>query len=178
MSNKYEGHFMRPRSLALYFIFACGIATGAVAQSGTIYDTKLLAAAFDSTNRASVAGEGNAQAVLADHKLTISGNFQGLSSPAIKAQLFRGVAVGVPGQPILSLTVSPATSGTLSGAFDLTDEQMAALSCAKLYVQIDTQQAPTGALWGWLMPHHAFAGQDVPVRGNWFLQPDCERGRV
>ena len=52
------------------------------------------------------------------------------------------------------LTITKATSGTISGAATLTPEQVEALRQGKLYIQIhgDKGLAPYGAnLWGWLL---------------------------
>jgi hypothetical protein len=88
--------------------------------------------------------------------------------------------VGAPGEPILDITVSPATSGTISSTQRLSSEQVTALREERLYIQIDSVgapgtvsgafSAPNGTVWGWLMPEHEVPAQDVPQSGNWFLQ--------
>lgn len=101
--------------------------------------------------QATVAGSGSATAVLAGNRLTIEGTFQGLRSPATSARLhvapraMRGEAIG-------ELTVSKATSGTLKGSIDLTDRQREALEKFSIYIQINSEKAPEGNLWGWLFP--------------------------
>lgn len=98
-----------------------------------------------------VAGSGSATAALAGNRLTIEGTFQGLRSPATSARLhlapraMRGDAVG-------ELTVSKATSGTFKGTVDLNDRQREALEKLSLYIQINSEKAPEGNLWGWLFP--------------------------
>ena len=50
--------------------------------------------------------------------------------------------------------VTQAASGKLSGAVDLTAEQVEALKQGKLYIQLHTAKgvAPDGStLWGWLL---------------------------
>ncbi len=43
-------------------------------------------------------------------------------------------------------------SGTLvSGSFDLTASQVADLEKGRLYVQLHSEKAPDGNLWGWLL---------------------------
>src|SRR6478735_3901594 len=91
------------------------------------------------------------------------------SSPAIKAHLIIGPYICVPGTESLDLTVSPATSGTLSGQLALNSRQATAFRTGKTYVQIDTRNAPTGTLWGWLLPSHEDAAPNVPQTGPWFL---------
>jgi hypothetical protein len=63
-----------------------------------------------------------------------------------------GSLPGVRGPFIADLTVSPDTSGTLSGTVELNSNQVAALHKGDLYVEIDSAKAPEGDLWGWIMP--------------------------
>ena len=101
--------------------------------------------------RETVAGMGAASAVLAGTKLTISGTFQGLRTPATAARLHNGLARGVRGVSLVDLTVSKAVSGTLAGSIDLTPEQLQGLRKGQLYIQISSEKAPDGNLWGWLL---------------------------
>jgi hypothetical protein len=48
--------------------------------------------------------------------------------------------------------VSPGTSGTLSGSFTLRAEELAALNAGQLYIQVASESAPDGNVWGWLLP--------------------------
>jgi hypothetical protein len=107
---------------------------------------------MDAAMRTTVAGLGNATATLQGTKLTITGSFDGLKSPATIAQIHTSVAAGVRGPAILDLTVSKATSGTVAGSVDLTPEQVASLRKGQLYIQIHSEKAPDGNLWGWLLP--------------------------
>jgi hypothetical protein len=59
--------------------------------------------------------------------------------------------MGVRGPAIFDLTVSAATSGTLSGSVDLTAEQIESLKKGRFYVQLSSEKAPDGNLWGWLL---------------------------
>ncbi len=58
------------------------------------------------------------------------------------------------GPNVLDLAVAKtdATSGTLSGSLDLTAIQVADLEKGRLYVQLHSEKAPDGNLWGWLLP--------------------------
>ena len=70
------------------------------------------------------------------------------------ARLHEGIAKGARGRAVTDLTVSKATSGTISGSATLTPEQVEALRQGKLYIQIHGEKglAPDGAnLWGWLL---------------------------
>ena len=101
---------------------------------------------------ASVAGSGSLAARLAGKQLTISGTFEGLRSPATTVQIHRGLK-GIRGPVILDLdlTISKAAKGTLSGSVELTPDQIADLRAGRLYVQIQSERAPDGNLWGWLL---------------------------
>src|SRR5579862_3884509 len=98
-----------------------------------------------------VAGLGSATATLSGSKLTVTGTFEGLPSPATAARIHHGLTTGVRGSPFLDLTVTKAPKGTISGSFDLTPEQVQYLKQGKLYIQIDSEKAPDGTLWGWLL---------------------------
>jgi hypothetical protein len=123
----------------------------AMAQSNMTFKTRLSPVALDAAMKANVAGAGSVSAMLAGTKLTIDGTFDGLRSPATEARVHQGSAAGVRGGAILDLTVSKATSGNISGSFDLTGEQIDSLKKGKWYVQIDSEKAPQGNLWGWLL---------------------------
>jgi hypothetical protein len=58
---------------------------------------------------------------------------------------------GVRGPAIQDLTISKAVSGTISGSADLTPPQLENLRKGGLYVQIYSEKAPEGVLWGWLI---------------------------
>jgi hypothetical protein len=49
------------------------------------------------------------------------------------------------------LPVPKATSGTINASIDLTPEQVEALKNNSLYIQINSQGAPNGNLWGWFL---------------------------
>jgi hypothetical protein len=55
------------------------------------------------------------------------------------------------GVPIGDLTVSGDMSGTISGSIELSKEQIDDLAAGRLYVQLHSQKAPDGNLWGWLL---------------------------
>jgi len=52
----------------------------------------------------------------------------------------------------LAVTRTDGASGTISGAFTLTSIQVADLEKGRLYVQLHSEKAPDGNLWGWLLP--------------------------
>lgn len=133
---------------ALCFI---GGSSPGMAQSQEKYKVRLATVPMDGGMRDAVAGTGSASGVLTGTKLTISGTFAGLRSPATVARVHGGVAKGVRGASLGELTVSKATSGTVTGSLDLTREQVQSLQSGRLYIQISSEKAPDGNLWGWFV---------------------------
>jgi hypothetical protein len=107
-------------------------------------------APFDAATKADTAGIGEVSATLDGKILTISGKFSGLSSPATAAHLEMGLAEGVKGNVIADLSATRAMAGTVGGKVTLTRAQIEAAKKNALYVQIDSEKAPDGNLWGWL----------------------------
>jgi hypothetical protein len=142
---------------------ACG---PALAQT---YTASLGPMPLDAANRPNLLGRGEATASWDAKTLSVTGSFAGLPSPAIRAHLYVGHYIGVPGMEGFDLTVTPGVAGNISGQIALNSKQAAAFRTGKLYVQIDSQKAPTGTLWGWLLPQHQDAPPDVPQQGPWFL---------
>jgi hypothetical protein len=134
-----------------------------------IYATRLTAVAYDGAMRANVQGDGHVRASLDGKTLTVTGDFTDLPSAATGVKLYSGPGIGVPGPAILDLQLNGQTSGTVSGTVLLSAGQLTALKRGHVYIQIDSQKAPNGNLWGWLLPDHPFPGPDVPVAGQGFL---------
>ncbi len=132
-------------------VVAVSLALPAGAQTQERYKVRLSPVPLDGSNRANIAGLGSATGVLAGTKLTIAGTFKGLVSPATVARLHRGLVTGVRGSAFQDLTVSKATNGTVTGSIDLTPEQVQSLKKGQLYIQIYSEKAPDGNLWGWLL---------------------------
>jgi CHRD domain len=148
---------------------AAGLLHCSPAFAADTYQANLGPMPLDAANRSNMLGRGDATATLDGKTLTVAGQFAGLPSPATAAHICVGLAIGVPGTEALDLTVSQASSGSVSGTLALTAKQAAAFRTGKLYVQIDSQKAPSGNLWGWLLPRHEDAPADVPQQAPWFL---------
>jgi hypothetical protein len=123
----------------------------AVSQTQEKFKVRMTPVPRDIAMQKLVAGSGSVSATLSGNKLTITGTFEGMPSPATEARIHRGVATGVRGSPFLDLTVTKGTNGTISGSFDLSAEQVEYLKHGKLYIQINSEKAPDGTLWGWLL---------------------------
>ena len=112
---------------------------------------RFYANSFDATNRADVIGSiGNATATLDGSTLTVHGTFANLKSPATTGSFRIGLAKGVPGDAIGTLTVERARQGAFSGTIKLSPAQLSALNRQSLYVRIDNEKSPDGNLQGWL----------------------------
>jgi len=132
--------------IATFVFFALEIA----AQSGETFKARLSPVPINVSQLSIVAGAGSLTATLVGKKLTIQGTFEGLRSPATTVQIHRGPK-GIPGPAILDLMVTKTAKGTVSGAVDLSPDQMEDLRNARLYVQIQSERAPDGNLWGWFL---------------------------
>ena len=126
-------------------------APSGAAQNPERYKVRLTTVPMDGGMRNTVAGSGSATATLAGATLAINGTFEGLRSPATAARVHSGVARGVRGASVAELTVSKATKGTLTGSISLTPEQVKGLREGRLYVELASEKAPEGNLWGWIL---------------------------
>jgi hypothetical protein len=133
------------KRLILFAVLAAAL------QGQETFKVRLSAVPLDGAMRATVTGKGSATATLTGSKLAISGSFEGLASPATVAQLHQSTATGVRGPSVGELTVSKAQTGTVSGSIDLTQQQVENLKKGRLYIQIHSEKAPDGNLWGWLL---------------------------
>jgi hypothetical protein len=124
----------------------------AQAQSTARFQTRLSPVAMDASMRATVAGSGSVSARLTGSKLEITGSFEGLRSPATLAQVRSSPVTGVRGPTLFDLTITKAATGAIGGSFDLTPEQIVSLRKGRLYIQLHSEKAPDGNLWGWLLP--------------------------
>jgi len=121
------------------------------AQPPETYKVRLSSVPVEAKTRADIAGIGSATATLMGAKLSITGSFEGLRSPALDAKVHQGPVTGVRGPAILDLTVAHAARGAVNASFDLTPQQIESLKKGRLYIQIDSEKAPDGNLWGWLL---------------------------
>jgi hypothetical protein len=126
------------------------LALSLLAESGETYKARLSAVPADARTKPALTGIGTATAMLSGTKLSVSGNFEGLKSPATKATLNNAVMAGVRGPVLQDLTVTKGVGGSISGSADLTPPQLENLRKGGLYVQIYSEAAPEGVLWGWL----------------------------
>ncbi len=135
-------------------LVALALLAQAAAPPPTSFRARLSPVPVESNNASKITGTGTVTATLAGDKLTISGSFQGMKSPATVAQVHMG-ARGVRGPVEFDLQIDKSTNGNVNGTIALTKIQIDTLRKGWYYVQIHAEQAPDGNLWGWLMPQQS-----------------------
>ena len=141
-----------PRSRpAIIAIIILALTPLILAQGAQTFKARLSPMPVDATTQAGTTGVGAVTAVLTGTKLSISGTFSGLQTPATIAQIHVGPK-GISGPAVLDVTVTKATSGTLQGELMLTPTQVDHLKRSRLYIQVHSEKAPNGNLRGWLLP--------------------------
>ena len=129
---------------------AAALAFAAAAQQS--FKVRLRPVPIEASTAANTTGAGEATASLAGTRLTLRGNFAGLKGAATVAHLHQGPVMGVRGPAIADVTVPAATSGTFTAEVALTAAQVEGLKQGQIYLQIHSETAPDGNLWGWLVP--------------------------
>jgi hypothetical protein len=119
------------------------------AQGVKTYRTRLAPMPVPAFNP-SVVGSGSVTATLTGTKLAVTGTFEGLSASATAARVHKSPKPGIRGPVLFELTVTKGTSGSISGSLDLTAAQVQELGQGRYYVQLHSEKAPDGNLWGWL----------------------------
>ena len=149
---------LRPRQAVARYVaaVAVGVALGWVgipstAQSSETYKLRFEPLPADAKTRPDLAGSGSLTGVLSGMKLTVTGSFEGLRTAATAARVHNGVAAGVRGPVIGELTITKATSGSISGSVELNAGQLQNLKKGGLYVQIYSERPADGTLWGWFL---------------------------
>ena len=127
------------------------------AQPPKTYVARLSPVPITAAMQVTVSGSGAATATLTGRRLTIEGTFTGLRTPATVARLHLAPRAAR-GEAFADVKVSTGTSGnsgTLTGAIDLTPQQVQAVEKSSVYIQLHSEKAPEGNLWGWLLPQEA-----------------------
>lgn len=138
----------RLQALAIGAALIGNATIGADTQTPERFKARLSTVPIDVPMMATVAGTGSVTAELSGAMLTISGTFDGLRSPATVARLHRA-ARSLRGPAVFDLTVEKSTSGSIKGSITLTSAQVGDLRGGRLYLQLHSEKAPEGNLWGW-----------------------------
>ena len=136
----------------LVLVSACVVlmAAGTAGAQARQYRARLSPVPLDVAMQSTIAGSGSVTATLAGSTLTLNGTYKDLKTAATVVRLHRGPRVAMRGPSIADLKASGGTAGTISGTIELTKEQLDDLSNGRLYVQLHSEKAPDGNLWGWL----------------------------
>ncbi len=143
--------------ICLFLFGVAAMTTVMAAQSTKTYVARLSPVPIMADQQATVSGLGTATATLTGRRVTIDGKFSGLRTPATVARLHLAPRAAR-GEAFADLKVSSGTSGnsgTIIGAIDLTPQQVQALEKNSVYIQLHSEKAPEGNLWGWLLPQEA-----------------------
>ena len=127
------------------------LASSGASQTPERFKVRLTTVPMDGGMRNTVAGTGSATATLTGTKLAVTGTFDGLKSPATTAKLNAGVARGVRGDTIGNLEITKSTKGSITGSVDLSEAQVKGLRAGHLYIEVASEKAPEGNLWGWIL---------------------------
>ena len=131
-------------------LFGVAVAWAASAQQS--FKVRLRPVPIEASTAANTTGEGEATAQVSGTRVTLRGNFAGLKGPATVAHLHQGPVTGVRGPAIADVTVPSATNGQFNVEVTLTQAQIEGLRQGHVYLQIHSETAPDGNLWGWLLP--------------------------
>jgi hypothetical protein len=139
------------------FVAALALALGSslAAQAPPQYRARLSLMPLDIAMQATMTGSGSISGTIKGATLTLNGTFSGLKTAATAARLHRGPRMAMRGPAIGDLAATPSTSGSISGSIELTKAQVDDLAAGRLYVQLHSEKAPEGNLWGWLLPSEA-----------------------
>jgi hypothetical protein len=141
------------RGVKALLVGACvlSISFSAGAQGSQKYKTRLSPVPVDTSMLDAVKGVGSAAAELVGTKVTITGTFSGMASSATIAQLHQSPDMGIRGPVVADLTVTKAASGSINGTIELKPQQVPLFKKGFFYVQVHSEKAPDGNLWGWLV---------------------------
>lgn len=131
-------------------ILVVSLALAAVQAAPGPMRARLAPVPIDLSMQEAIAGLGAATATLAGTSLAVEGTYKGLKSPATAVRVYDSPKPGIRGTLVGEFPSGGGTSGAFKGSVTLTREQAAAYGKGLLYVQVHSEKAPDGNLWGWL----------------------------
>jgi CHRD domain-containing protein len=130
---------------------AAAAAIGLRAQESQTFKARLSPVPLSADMVTRITGSGSLTGVLNGATLTLAGLFTGLQSPATNAHVHIGERTGVRGPAVFDVRLDQATTGSISATIELTQPQIASLKRGLFYLQLQSEKAPDGNLWGWLL---------------------------
>ena len=121
-------------------------------SSGQVFKGRLSPVPISADMVTHITGSGSITGQLTGTTLTLAGLFTGLQSPATLAHVHIGERTAVRGPAVFDVRVDRATTGSMSATIELNESQITALRRGFFYVQLHSEQAADGNLWGWLLP--------------------------
>lgn len=138
--------------LAAVAMTAATLAAQAPAASPAPQRARLAPVPIDVAMQATIAGLGEATATLTGTMLALEGSYGGLVSPATSVRVYESARPGMRGTLVGEFASGGGTRGTFKGTLTLTRAHADAFAKGLLYVQLQSERAPDGNLWGWLTP--------------------------
>src|SRR5687767_13825607 len=139
------------QQIVLYVLLLNSLAMSqATSPAKAQFRARLSPVPIDLTMQSTIAGNGAATAVLTGRTLVITGTFENLKSNATVARIHIAPK-GMRGPAALDLQVAGGTNGTIAGKLELTPSQATDLMNSRFYIQLHSEKAPDGNLWGWLL---------------------------
>ena len=131
-----------------------GLTTSLAAQAPAVerFGGRLSRMPVDLVTTSTIRGEGAVTAGLHERELTLTAEFQGLSSPVTAVHVHNAPRARPGGAFPIDLGDPLGTAGEFMATVTLTDAQAAELRAGRYYLQIHTEANPGGELRGWLLP--------------------------
>jgi hypothetical protein len=142
---------------------AGGSSTGGAGGNGadtSIYDMMMTGAQEAPPNDSAAGGSVRVTLNRTTGAVTVTGTFANLSSPATAAHIHGPAGIGMTAPPLMTLTVSPATLGDITGAGTMDSLQMNDMIAAQTYVNIESVNFPGGEIRAQITP--GIVGQQRP----------------
>jgi CHRD domain-containing protein len=125
---------------------------GVCAQESHTFKGRLSPVPISADMVSRITGSGSITGELRGTTLTLAGLFTGLQTPATLAHVHIGERTGVRGPAVFDVRVDTATTGSMSATIELNESHIASLRRGLFYVQIHSEKAADGNIWGWLLP--------------------------
>jgi CHRD domain len=133
-------------------LVALAVGTAQPATAPGAMRARLAPVPIDVAMQEAIAGLGTASATLTGTRLAVDGTYRGLKSAATSVRVFESAKPGLRGPLVGEFASGGGTMGTFTSTLTLTREQAASFAKGLLYVQLHSEKAPDGNLWGWLTP--------------------------